>query len=845
MSNEGNHRESPECRRQRKEQNQLAFALQESVKEKIYYETQRQFTNLEELKKQVTSITLPENWSTLCKENYIIFFNLVLNPHPNIKTSVVVDKEKKLTVYIDNVNIKQLGNYNLPTLVTDTNKISDIIEEASKFDRNCEQSTTSNFLSLVKNVLVSLKSCMENKETLLDFFEEQISLLETKRPTYSSDMLVFSSLLYTISPHAYRFIRFSGNIVLPHPTTIHRVCSSYNFNPGEEQKNVNFLKYINYKAGHLQEHDKRVNLMVDEIYVKPFCDYTGGNIVGMAFDSTNMATSAHVFMISSITSSYKDVVHILPVKSITYVQLYDFMKRVIVTLEKLGFCVVSIITDNNAINRKAVSQFVSPPKLQIVYPHPTNKSRPLFYVIDPVHLLKSVRNNWLNQKNVEKAMYFPNFPNFTNDNVNHFQTASLLSLKNLLCCESNSLLKFGYMLSLKSLSPSNLERQNVNLVLKIFNEYVPQALLELGPKNDIPNFRGTAAFINIIHTWWSIMNVKTPGKGIRLNDVYKYPLTNCESDVKLLFLNHFLDWLDRWKNMNGDTGALTKETHSAMKHTTYAITEIVSYYQAELALDYMLPGKFQTDQLENRFSLYRQLAGGQYHVSTRQIFEIEKKLRMQSCFKIYLKTRDGVINVTDFNVNTDFEKIDENLNFGLNLPVTISSSDLDKAVDKLPVIVYIGGYAVYSVLKKLNCENCRHNLTIEKGDISSQNEVVKFTINLDRGQLMIPSPKVTEIVLYTFAVVSKLCFEHEETFLQVNNQKHFATSITLNVLENEEICLNDCDSNDHKAQKTTKMIIWSVVNILLNNYCKQRNDSEKARSSKKRKLQVFSCSQGK
>ena len=156
--------------------------------------------------------------------------------------------------------------------------------------------------------------------------------------------------------------------------------------------------------------------------------------------------------------------------------------------------------------------------------------------------------------------------------------------------------------------------------------------------------------------------------------------------------------------MNGDTGVLTKETHSALKHTTYAITKIVSYYQTELGLDYMLPGKFQTDQLENRFSLYRQLAGGQYHVSRRQIFEIWKKIRIQSCFKIQLKTKSGLISVTDFNVNTGFQNMDEKLNFGFNLPIIINSSELDKAMGKLPVIVYFGDYAVYSVLKKLKCE---------------------------------------------------------------------------------------------------------------------------------------------
>ena len=52
-------------------------------------------------------------------------------------------------------------------VVTCTNIIDDIIEEARKFDIKCEQSTTSILLSLLKNVIINLKSCIENNETLL------------------------------------------------------------------------------------------------------------------------------------------------------------------------------------------------------------------------------------------------------------------------------------------------------------------------------------------------------------------------------------------------------------------------------------------------------------------------------------------------------------------------------------------------------------------------------------------------------------------------------------------------------------------------------------------------------
>lgn len=51
-------------------------------------------------------------------------------------------------------------------------------------------------------------------------------------------------------------------------------------------------------------------------------------------------------------------------------------------------------------------------------------------------------------------------------------------------------------------------------------------------------------------------------------------------------------------------------------------------------MPYLLPGKIQTDELEYRFSLYRRLAGSNYNISIRQIFEIEKKTQIMFFAKI-------------------------------------------------------------------------------------------------------------------------------------------------------------------------------------------------------------------
>lgn len=126
--------------------------------------------------------------------------------------------------------------------------------------------------------------------------------------------------------------------------------------------------------------------MMDEIHLKAYMDFKGGNIVGSAYNSKDLATSAHVFMISSLKSNFKEVVHILPVKTPNAESLHAVLKKVIIGLEEIGFEVLVVATDNNAINRKAMSLFSAENELRIMYQHPKDMSRPLFYVIDTVHI---------------------------------------------------------------------------------------------------------------------------------------------------------------------------------------------------------------------------------------------------------------------------------------------------------------------------------------------------------------------------------------------------------------------------------------------------------------------------
>ena len=62
--------------------------------------------------------------------------------------------------------------------------------------------------------------------------------------------------------------------------------------------------YIKNKFKLLVQKDITVSLLIDEIHLKPYFDYIGCNVVGLANNTDEVATSAFAFMLSSVLSNY-------------------------------------------------------------------------------------------------------------------------------------------------------------------------------------------------------------------------------------------------------------------------------------------------------------------------------------------------------------------------------------------------------------------------------------------------------------------------------------------------------------------------------------------------------------
>lgn len=819
-------REGPEEKRLRLEGESLQEAIRQSVEAHEEEKKKNNISTFEDLLTALTSFQTNTFWTKLVTHDKVLFLNFDSQEAPTVRFSVTVSADLIVKVFVGDVQLNKLGTLVLPVCLCDLREIDKVLTAV--------QSLAGNFSNSEERLQIVLKKTVETLDELasqsfphewqvevVKFVKQQVGILLSRTSRYPADLLVFASLVFTISPHAYRFIRSTSKLKLPHPDTIRRVCGSYRVNPCSEQQDALFLSYAKRLAVGMDDHEKTVTLVMDEIHLQPYIDYKGGGLVGMATNSQNAAKTAYVFMIQSLLSSSKDVVHILPVAKIDAIQLHQFLRELINGLEATGFRVIAVVSDNNSINGKAMSFFSEPRKVDTVYKHPSDQSRPLFFILDSVHVLKCIRNNWLNQRNSGKCMFFPDINGLPDKPC--VLTASFNTLLELHERERNELVRLAPTLSLKALKPSNLERQNMKLVLKVFNTFTIAAL-NSAQAAGLQHAKSTADFISTVVMWWRIVNVKTPDKGRRLRDDFQEPIKAvCCPQVE--FLNKIVSWLDYWKSLKHDTGHFTHETHNALRHTSLALVQVTSYCLKELGFKYVLLGKFQSDCLEDRFGRYRQLSGAQYHISIRQMYEAEHKLRLQKVLE--LPESDEIPLCASTDEFRDALK---------QFQIVVGEEDIAAKQHTLPAITYVAGYCAYAALKKLTCAFCQENLVVESKTVTI--EADELITSITRGGLKFPQAVVVNAVLIMNIVLEKLTSEkHAAKFYGCEKQKELLVSMTTLFLEwNEDFDV--CD-NGHMPHVVMGYILSAAANTLLNNLCKRENNKLSEAKAAKRKLKTL------
>ncbi|XP_049269282.1 uncharacterized protein LOC125757644 [Rhipicephalus sanguineus] len=269
-------REEPDSKRKRREADQLQKVIQMSLSSHEEDERKNRVASFEQLVSQLSELKLSDYWIVSSTEAAIMFLHIQSNTlPPEVERSVVVSDTLHISAYWKKMKLC-IADVAIPEKLEDIRSLQAILESVEHFNAP-DVIEKEEKLKACFHIIFSLLDNLSNGDLLpeekleaLEFLKEQLRLLlkEQGAVRYSSDLLILASIFHTISPHAYKFVRNTGKLMLPHPSTILRLCSKYNVSPANEQSDEGFLQYITKKVSLLKPHERVVTLMLDEIHIQ-------------------------------------------------------------------------------------------------------------------------------------------------------------------------------------------------------------------------------------------------------------------------------------------------------------------------------------------------------------------------------------------------------------------------------------------------------------------------------------------------------------------------------------------------------------------------------------------------
>ncbi len=257
-------------------------------------------------------------------------------------------------------------------------------------------------------------------------------------------------------------------------------------------------------------------------------------------------------------------------------------------IESAGGQTIGTMSDNHTVNRRMYmllrNEFpIDGVNFKIV--HPEDSARQFYLFLDPVHLFKSIRNNWYSEKTQRLKFY--------STPQDEEMVADWRDLVDLYEKELGHSVKRVF-LSQRALRPSSFEKQKVQLAVQVFNDKTVAALAQ-----DVKS--ATAAFVYHVTRLWKILNTHSPRTHLLLNDPDRAPIRS-ESDAAVDILRGMIQFFKRMDTCTGRQRiqTLTAETKAGFVQTLEGLVDIIPRLLSDQATKYVLLGYFQSDVLDSR-----------------------------------------------------------------------------------------------------------------------------------------------------------------------------------------------------------------------------------------------------
>ena len=712
----------------------------------------------------------PKGFTCRKLDDCLLFYRLEFDAKtqfPKILESIKVDKDLHVQLQYNGEPIP------LPPWFIESRQCNARLTRVSMLD---------NLPSYIRNV------ASETPFSLLDELKSRKNYKPKGQPPYSAAMLRFALHLRYTSAQAYRLLL--EKFPLPSFSLLSKI----------QRGGVDAIKSIQLLR-EKGEISRDVILMVDEMFLQKAAQYQAGEYVG-ADDEGNLYKGIVAFMIVGLKKSVPFIIQALPEITFDGAWLSEKIAENLQILSDAGFCVRAIVADNHSSNVRAFSSLRQ--RFESDSPYyfkhlSNNKKIYLFY--DNVHLIKNIRNNLLNGK----KFVFPSFY-FDDGNIKVACPAGYITWSDLhRIYDKDSQLKANLRKAPKltycALHPGN-KKQSVSLALSLFEETTIAASRDYFPERE-----DMASFLGVIQKWWLIANSK--------ERYHPNPLGNAAvaEDGKTIFFRTLADWIEEWQMSPAFT--LTSQTSTALISTLRAqamlIDDLLGEAYDEITEEgykYVLIGRLQSDPLERRFSQYRQMSGGRFLVSLREVRSSE---RILACRSLLMEDVDfWRENLHPVQSSTNIESLLVDLDA---VGTEIQESALDS--DSREVATFIAGYISKKLDKRSKCLICKDKLFANEDGVAND----KYLNSLSRGGLVVPSGNLADFVDSCFAIldyVSELIQKH-----QIVNVREVSTLILNRYAPKVDFtCINHIEWGFKFATKP-------IINSFFNN--KEKIDSDSVR----------------
>lgn len=468
----------------------------------------------------------------------------------------------------------------------------------------------------------------------------------------------------------------------------------------------------------------------------------------------------------------------------------------------------AIVTDNNRINQNLFTLLA--PDGSYKFQNPKSTERVIRLIYDSIHVFKNFRNNWINLKDLDKSFFYPKF-----DDHSIIQMATFADIRELYHSEKFKIIKAAPKLSLRTIYPSTFDRQRVPLALNIVHPTTCAALRA----NECDE---TAEFLEIIKTWFTIMNNRPKKNDVENSDCWRDPITSTDC-FQVVFLKKFVEWMKRWKDLAPllHTGGLSIDTFKAAISCTEGMISLLDDAFKTCNIQEFFPGYVQTNDLEKRFGVYRQSSGCNYGVTIKQIMETEKKLRIKTLIKQF----PDEIRATRYT-KKEYKIVDYTAYLDL-----LDSDYIAKFEDyDHGSFMYICGYVCHNAVNRLDCSLCK-DLIVKYVGGSSSNDYFDY---LQRGELIVPTDNCLLILIHMSAILNAIRNDKEirRKFQFSDDPSSILVLLTVEGIERNAsfvVDWNDTCSCSVLYKDLFLPLMRTIANILLNNYRKKINDANLVR----------------